>query len=76
MIRDSQKRTILKTILFRVIGITITVLWLKSDFTSNEFHMALAMNMSALVVYYLYERTWTSIQWGKERINGKKGAIS
>ena len=65
---DSQKRTIVKTLLWRFIasGTTVVVVFALSG------NIALGLSAAAigiplkLFMYYFYERFWTtSIEWGK-----------
>ena len=65
---DSQKRTIVKALLWRFIasGTTVVVVFALSG------NIALGLSAAAigiplkLFMYYLYERFWmTSIEWGK-----------
>ncbi|SVD38992.1 uncharacterized protein METZ01_LOCUS391846, partial [marine metagenome] len=65
---DSQKRTIVKTLLWRFIasGTTVVVVFMLSG------NIALGLTAAAigiplkLFMYYFYERFWmTTIEWGK-----------
>ena len=63
---DSQKRSITKTITFRIIA-TLTTMILVYIFTRS---LALANTIgvldlvSKLILYYLHERAWDRVKWG------------
>lgn len=65
---DTQKRSIVKTITFRIIA-TITTVILVLIFTEN---LALASIIgvldliSKLIIYYLHERVWNKVSWGEK----------
>ncbi len=63
---DTHKRSIAKTITFRIIA-TLTTIILVLIFTSN---LALAGIIgvfdltSKLIIYYMHERVWDKVSWG------------
>lgn len=65
---EMQKRSIVKTITFRIIA-TITTVILVLIFTEN---LALASIIgvldliSKLIIYYLHERVWNKVSWGEK----------
>lgn len=65
---ETQKRSIVKTITFRIIA-TITTVILVLIFTEN---LALASIIgvldliSKLIIYYLHERVWNKVSWGEK----------
>jgi uncharacterized membrane protein len=67
---EMRKRTILKTITFRIIA-TITTMILILIFTGN---LALAgavgsIDMVAkIVIYYIHERVWNKTKWGMRKL--------
>ncbi len=64
---DTHKRTIAKTITFRIIA-TITTMILVLIFTGN-WTLAGAVGaldlVSKLMIYYVHERVWNNLSWGK-----------
>ena len=64
---DTHKRTIAKTITFRIIA-TITTMVLVLIFTGN-LTLAGAIGaldlVSKLMIYYVHERVWNKFSWGK-----------
>ena len=64
----SKKRSLAKTISWRVIATTDTFIlaWL---FTSDEVIAASIAGLEVvtkLVLYYAHERGWSSLEWGQE----------
>jgi len=64
----TKKRSLAKTISWRVIATTDTFIlaWI---FTSDEVIAASIAGlevMTKLVLYYLHERGWSSLEWGQE----------
>ncbi len=65
---DKHKRTIAKTISFRVLA-TITTMILVYIFTKDlaiTGSIGLLETVSKLVLYYGHERAWEKIHWGKK----------
>lgn len=64
---DTHKRSIAKTITFRIIA-TITTMILVLIFTGN-LTLAGAVGaldlVSKLMIYYVHERVWDKFSWGK-----------
>tara|TARA_B100001027_G_scaffold211646_1_gene180080 strand:- start:783 stop:989 length:207 start_codon:yes stop_codon:yes gene_type:complete len=64
----SKRRSLVKTITWRVIATTDTFVlaWL---FTSDEVIAASIAGfevVTKLVLYYLHERGWSSLEWGQD----------
>ena len=64
----TKKRSLVKTITWRVIATTDTfvIAWL---FTSDEVVAASIAGLEVvtkLILYYVHERGWSSLQWGQE----------
>ncbi len=64
----TKKRSLVKTITWRVIATTDTFVlaWL---FTSDEVIAASIAGLEVvtkLILYYMHERGWSSLQWGQE----------
>lgn len=64
---ETQKRTLVKTISWRVVA-TLTTALLVFAFTGN-FTIALEVGafevVAKLLLYYLHERGWSHIPWGR-----------
>ena len=64
----SKRRSLVKTITWRVIATTDTFIlaWL---FTSDEVIAASIAGLEVvtkLILYYVHERGWSSLEWGQE----------
>ena len=59
--KDTIKRSVVKTILFKIITTSIT-----SFFTG--IGTALVLHLILTAVYLLYERAWNNTDWGKETL--------
>lgn len=67
---ETHKRTIVKTILFRLWELLTTyilliILGIQSD---EALTSAIIMNIVWTIGYYVYERIWIMINWGKSEI--------
>ncbi len=65
-IPNSQKRHIIKTITWRIIGTLDTVLlsWLISGNALTGLKIGLAEVVTKMVLYYLHERAWYRLNFG------------
>jgi uncharacterized membrane protein len=65
---DRHKRTLMKTISWRVIGLfyTLGVLWAWGD-GHNVIVLALVLNIPIMLLYYGHERIWNKIHWGRHK---------
>ena len=66
---ETRKRTVVKSITFRIIATIATVI-LVIAFTGDMAIAGLVGGLdliSKLIIYYLHERTWGKIRWGKRR---------
>lgn len=68
MFVETKKRTILKTISWRMVAILNSFLVLTVNITDNNFLNALYMNITGFVIYYGFERIWNKIKYGKKTI--------
>lgn len=65
--KENVKRSLLKTISWRVIGTLDTVL--VSYLVTGTIAMALSIGsfefVSKMILYFFHERAWNNIKWGK-----------
>jgi hypothetical protein len=54
---ETQKRTIVKILTFRLIALLITALW-------TGLGNAVIIHLILTIVHYVFERTWLRIKWG------------
>lgn len=55
---ELQKRTIVRTVSYRIIALLITAIW-------TGLGDALIIHIILTVVHYIMERSWLKIKWGK-----------
>jgi uncharacterized membrane protein len=62
---ESRKRSIAKTITFRIIGIIVT-LFITYAFLGNveqSIWFTILLNVTGLLLFYFHERVWNMIPW-------------
>ena len=66
--RDGRKRSLLKTITWRVLATIITVLGVKliSDDWGIASSLGIGINLLKMGFYYFHERVWNRVKWGCE----------
>lgn len=64
---ESPKRSILKSISWRVIGTldTIVISWIVTGTLSLAFSIGLVELVTKMLLYFFHERIWNNISWGK-----------
>ena len=64
---ESRKRSIVKSIVWRIICIVVSIL--TSYVLTTRWDIAVAIgsiyNIITMILYYFHERLWNSIKWGK-----------
>ena len=68
MIIESKKRTLFKTISWRLVAIINSFLVLTIGITDNNLYNAIFMNISGFFIYFFFERIWSKIQYGRINI--------
>jgi len=66
--KDTRLRSLSKTVSWRVLGIGITVLgigWATGDW-ALAIEWGLIINLIKTGIYYLHERFWEQIDWGRK----------
>jgi uncharacterized membrane protein len=67
--KETRKRSILKSITWRAICILVSVL--VSFFLTGKWDIAVAIgtvyNVITMIVYYFHERAWNRVKWGCEK---------
>lgn len=64
---ENLKRSLVKTISWRVIGTLDTVLisWIITGTLSLAFSIGAVELVSKMLLYFFHERIWNTIKWGK-----------
>jgi len=65
MSKETKKRTLVKTIVWRVIAIFNSFVVLTLTPTATALKAALIMNTTSLIMYYIYERICNNIDYGR-----------
>ena len=55
---ETKKRTILRTISYRIIALLITAIW-------TGLNNAIIIHIILTLIHYILERIWLTIKWGK-----------
>jgi uncharacterized membrane protein len=64
---ESPKRSIVKSISWRVIGTldTIIISWIITGTLTLAFSIGVVELVTKMVLYFFHERIWNNISWGK-----------
>jgi uncharacterized membrane protein len=64
---ENIKRSLLKTISWRVVGTIATVIisYIITGAMTLAFSIGLIELVSKLILYFFHERAWNKIKWGK-----------
>ena len=57
---ETKKRTIIRTISYRIIALLITAIW-------TGLNNAILIHIILTVVHYVMERMWLKIKWGLKK---------
>ena len=70
-ITESKKRTLFKTISWRVVATLNSWIVLSVVMSGGNFTKAVIMNLTGFVVFYFFERIWSKINYGRSVDNKK-----
>ncbi|WP_027125775.1 DUF2061 domain-containing protein [Gelidibacter mesophilus] len=65
--KENMKRTLLKTISWRVVGTiaTVVISYIITGTLALAFSIGGIELVSKMVLYFFHERAWNNIKWGK-----------
>ena len=66
--QDNKKRTLIKTVIYRVSALIVLMIIARSVFTDSNwvaFTMASLKFVTNFIMYYIFERVFNKIEWGK-----------
>ena len=66
MIVETKKRTIFKSLSWRAVAVMNSWIILSIGFIESNFWNAIIMNISGLVFFYIFERIWSKINYGRK----------
>jgi len=66
MIKQSQKRILIKTIIYRILGVLITFIggMLFTNNIKSAITVTMLIEIIQTIVYFMYEEIWNKIKWG------------
>ena len=66
-VAENVKRSLLKTISWRIIGTldTILISWIITGALSLAFSIGFIELVTKMVLYFFHERAWNKINWGR-----------
>ena len=66
-VADNVKRSLLKTISWRIIGTldTILISWAITGALTLAFSIGFIELVTKMVLYFFHERAWSKINWGR-----------
>jgi len=64
-IKESKKRTLFKTISWRVVATLNSWIVLSVVMSGGNFTKAVIMNITGFVIFYCFERIWSKINYGR-----------
>ena len=73
--KEARKRSIAKAVLYRVIGVvgTAIIVFLFTRKIEMSLGIAVADFCAGVALYYIYERLWNLVPWGrKQEVDNKK----
>lgn len=65
---ETKKRTLVKTISWRMVAILNSFLVLTFNITDSNFWNAIYMNITGFIIYYIFDRIWSNINYGRYSI--------
>ncbi len=65
-VRETKKRSFVKTFVWRIIAILNSFTVLALNMTDEPLKNALIMNLTGFVIYFSYERLFNKISWGRK----------
>ena len=67
-IRESRARSLVKSIIYRIISFIGTAIlsWIITRDIGKTLTITLSIQIFLIILYYVYERIWNNIDWGRE----------
>lgn len=71
MLIDSNLRSFVKTLTWRMVGTidTVIISYLITGKLNWAFSIGLIELFTKMILYFVHERSWNLITWGKQKIN-------
>jgi len=65
MFKETKKRSIFKSLSWRVVAVLNSWTVLSLMITKSNFWNAIIMNISGFIFFYIFERVWNKIKFGR-----------
>jgi len=65
MFKETKKRSIFKSLSWRVVAVLNSWTVLSLMITESNFWNAIIMNVSGFIFFYIFERVWNKIKFGR-----------
>ena len=68
--KETKKRSITKSLSFRVLIILsdLVIVYVLTKKVTATIAITVFTNVASTIFYFLHERVWNSITWGKQRV--------
>ena len=66
--KETRGRSLTKTATWRVIAVLNSYLVLVGLELDSHFQSAIAINITGFSVFYVFERVWDQISWGRTKL--------
>ena len=65
---ESKKRSIIKTIIWRIVCVflTLVISYIFTHSISQSLGITIVGNIASMILYFIHERLWAKINWGYE----------
>lgn len=71
IIKETQKRTTLKVVTWRIVAIFNSWFILSMEIGKTNLQNAVLMNVTGFLVFYFFERSWSKVNYGRYIIKEK-----
>jgi uncharacterized membrane protein len=73
--RDSRTRSLAKTVVYRVVAIALLALvgYVYTGNAGEATTISILFNAAGALAYYVIERLWESVEWGREGMETNTG---
>ncbi|MDI6806336.1 MAG: DUF2061 domain-containing protein [Candidatus Aenigmarchaeota archaeon] len=65
---ESRLRSLLKSVIYRILSIigTAVIIWVVTRNIEQMISLTIYIQIFLIVLYYLHERVWNKISWGRK----------
>ena len=64
-IKETKKRTLLKTVTWRIVATLNSWIVLSVVMSGGNLTKAIIMNITGFIVFFVFERIWSKIKYGR-----------